>query len=222
VTYKKLMICPWFGDEPAWAHRYHANASLLREHGYDFLHDRNLDEFRARVRDRLGIGCPIIPGSAKIHDFRPAFGELYRDELEGYDFWGHTDYDCVYGRIHMFATDELLDSCDIQTDNGYDYLCGPWTLYRNEPRINSLYTLHPDWADLLEDSHVYGWVETSFTDIAKREARVHRERFHRHTDPELLSTDGDGLMWADEEISFFHFRHTKTWPAVPLVQAWQS
>jgi len=48
---------------------------------------------------------------------------------------------------------------------------------------------------------------------------VHLERFHAHTAPERLSTDGDALLWGGEEISFFHFRHTKQWPSVPLVEA---
>lgn len=216
---RKLMICPWFGDEPVWAGRYHQSAGLLTEHGYDFLHDRNLDDFKDRVRSVLGVECPIAPGSTKIHDYRPAFGELYRDELDGYDFWGHTDYDVVYGRVNKFVPDALLDSCDIQTDNVYDYLCGPWTLYRNEPRIASLYTLAPDWAETLEDPVTSGWVETSFTEIAKREARVQVDHFHAFTEPEQLWTDGDRLMHADREISFYHFRRTKVWPDVALVEA---
>lgn len=218
---RKLMICPWFGDEPAWAGRWHANADQLRQHGYDFLHDRDLDEFRDRVRSILGVECPIRRGGAKIHDYRPVLGELYRDEIQagGYDFWGHTDYDVVYGRVDEFVTDELLASCDIQTDNSYPYLCGPWTLYRTDPRVASLYTLHPEWGTMLEDPTTSGWVETSFSDIAKANASVHIECFHAHKDPELLATDGERLLHGGRPISFFHFRYTKQWPPVPLVTA---
>jgi Family of unknown function (DUF6625) len=215
---RKLMICPWFGDEPVWANRWHASAGALAEHGYDFLHDRDLDEFKQRVQDVLGIRCPIVPGGSKIHDFRPAFGELYRDELEGYDFWGHTDYDCVYGRVDRFVTDELLASVDIQTDNVYSYLSGPWTLYRNDPRIAALYTHDPEWAETMEASETTGWVETSFTEIAKRECVVDIAQHHAFTEPHMLWTDGDRLMHGADEISFYHFRRTKEWPLVRLVE----
>jgi hypothetical protein len=209
------MICPWFGDEPAWAARYHQNTEHLREHGYDFLHDRSLDEFKQRVRDILDVDCPITEGSAKIHDYRPAFGHLYADEIAqgGYDFWGHTDYDVVYGRVDRFATDQLLESCDVQTDNGYDYLCGPWTLSR-APVCDHLFQITPDWRARLESPVTSGWVETEFSDIAKAAVSVSIERHHRHTRPDLLTTDGDGLFWDGEEISFFHFRYSKEWPTV--------
>jgi uncharacterized protein DUF6625 len=218
---RKLMICPWFGDEPEWAHRYHQNTEHLRDHGYEFLHDRDLDEFRARVRDVLGVDCPITAGSAKIHDYRPTFGHLYADEIAegGYDFWGHTDYDCVYGRVDRFATDELLERVDVQTDNVYDYLCGPWTLYRRaDQHIARLYTLEPGWRDTLEDTTTTGWVETTFTDIVKHHARVDVQHHHAFTEPEALTTDGDGLFWHGREIPFFHFRRSKVWPTVRYEQ----
>lgn len=209
------MICPWFGDEPVWAARWHASAGALAEHGYDFLNDRDLDDFKQRVKDVLGVDCPITPGSAKIHDYRPAFGHLYADEIRagGYEFWGHTDYDCVYGRVDRFATDELLNRVDVQTDNVYDYLCGPWTLYRQSVCVR-LYQLDPFWGDKLEDPVTSGWVETSFTDIAKHHTHVSIEHHHAYTEPDKLTTDGDGLFWHGVEIPFFHFRRSKVWPTV--------
>jgi hypothetical protein len=50
----------------------------------------------------------------KLCDFRPAFGEIFADELTGYDFWGHSDLDLVFGRIgaHLpaaaFEADKIL------------------------------------------------------------------------------------------------------------------
>lgn len=214
---KKLMILTWFGDEPAWAHRYHQNASLLAEHGFDFLHDRDLDSFRDRVRRILGVDCPIVPGGGKIHDYRPCFGELYADELDGYDWWGHTDYDVVYGRVPAFYPDDALAGCDVQTDNSYDYLCGPWTLYRNTPEVASLFRNHEGWRDQLEEPSTSGWVETSFTEIVRGSCRLWRANHHAFTDPQLLSTDGERLLHGGREVSFYHFRYTKEWPAVPVV-----
>jgi hypothetical protein len=210
------MICPWFGDEPAWAARWHRSADALAEHGYDFVNDRDLEDFRARVERVLGVVCPITPGSAKIHDYRPAFGHLYADEIAagGYEFWGHTDYDVVYGRVDRFATDELLQSCDVQTDNVYDYLCGPWTLYRAVADIATLYRKAPDWRATLESPTTSGWVETSWTDIVKANATVSIKHHHAFTEPDQLTTDGDGLFWHGVEIPFFHFRRSKQWPTV--------
>ena len=35
----------------------------------------------------------------KLCDFRPAFGEVFADELRGYDWWGHSDLDVLFGRV---------------------------------------------------------------------------------------------------------------------------
>jgi Family of unknown function (DUF6625) len=60
----------------------------------------------------------------KLCDFRPAFGEIFADELTGYDLWGHSDLDLVFGRIRgqlpaaAFEADKILFN-------------GNFSLYRN-------------------------------------------------------------------------------------------
>ena len=210
---RKLLICPWFGEKPDWWVRYcHNIVERLIPQGYDFYIEEDLAAFKGRVRGILDLECPIVPGGTKIHDYRPVLGDLYQDELEGYDWWGHTDFDCVYGRIEQFVTDELLDGCDIQTDNGHDYLCGPWTLYRRGP-TEQLYRKIENWRTILAQPETTAWVETSFSVLAQATLRVQRDRFHRHTEPQKLRRSSVGaLFWGDEEISFFHFRYSKQWP----------
>jgi hypothetical protein len=67
-----------------------------------------------------------LPHPYKLCDVRPAFGEVFAAELAGYDFWGHSDLDVVFGRIrdHLppeaFAADKVL-------------VQGNFALYRNTP-----------------------------------------------------------------------------------------
>ena len=62
----------------------------------------------------------------KLCDFRPAFGEMFREELVGYDFWGHCDLDVVFGQIrdHLPPDAWKADKILIQ---------GNFALYRNTP-----------------------------------------------------------------------------------------
>jgi hypothetical protein len=46
----------------------------------------------------------------KLCDFRPAFGEVFRDELAGYDFWGHSDLDVLFGQIRKHLLPEAFDA----------------------------------------------------------------------------------------------------------------
>ena len=35
----------------------------------------------------------------KLCDYKPSYGEVFKDELAGYDFWGNCDIDLVWGNI---------------------------------------------------------------------------------------------------------------------------
>lgn len=216
---RKLLITPWFGPLPEWMGSYWPNARRLEAHGYDLLPLTDLQWFKNRVLETLGIDCPITEGSGKIHDYRAAFGVIFAKEIAGYDFWGHTDYDCVYGRVQEFVTDEFLDGLDIHS-NHHEYMCGPWSLYRNSEQVNTLFMEHPQWRDILEMSLSTGWVETEFTDIVD----AHHEagdivRRYTYWQPENLNDfsschwEGDRLMEGRNEVMLVHFRRTKQYPA---------
>lgn len=69
----------------------------------------------------------------KLCDYKPAYGYLFSDYLEGYDFWGHCDLDLIFGDLRGFLSDEQLEN--------YDKIghLGHLTLYRNTPEINTLF-----------------------------------------------------------------------------------
>lgn len=210
---RKLLICPYFGDLPEWWGKYQQEMRRLFAEGYDMLLDFDLDGFRQRVQNTIpGMICPIVPNTGKIWDYRPAFGKLYAAELEGYDWWGHTDFDCVYGRVSEFVTDEKLAGCDIYTDCAHGYLAGPWTLYRNTPRVNGLFTEVGGWRYELALAKPTGWIEAEFSDHAKRRVRVTVDVNHAYTQPGKLRRDGDVLWHGGREVPFFHFRRSKEWP----------
>lgn len=69
----------------------------------------------------------------KLCDFRPAYGEIFRDELKEYDFWGYCDVDLIFGDIRKFLTDDMLNKYEKISLHGH------FSLYRNNDRMNSLY-----------------------------------------------------------------------------------
>jgi len=208
----KVLICPYFGDLPPWMDRYWENAARLQEHGYDFLLETDEDAFRDRVRDLLAIEPPVMAGTGNIWDFRPALGYLYEDEIKDFHYWGHTDFDCVYGRVERFYPDELLGQYDILTDH-WDYICGPWTLYRNTLEVRELFIQNPEWVDVMSLDEPQGWPEFGFNQTVKRSGlKTLYACHHEWRKPELLKME-DGILTHDkQEIPMFHFRHTKRWP----------
>lgn len=209
---RKVLICPWFGPLPEWMDSYWERADQLGEHGYNFLLDDDEDAFRERVFERLGIEPPPMAGTGLIHDFRPALGFLYEKEIAEYDWWGVTDFDCVYGRVERFYPDSLLKEFDVVTDH-WRYLCGPWTLFRNNARTRNLFFQSWRWEKIMESENVWGWFEMEFTEIVNRNLRVDYSINHAWENPEKLRELPGGALFHDvSEVPFFHFRHSKRWP----------
>ena len=74
----------------------------------------------------------------KLCDFKPAYGEIFAEELKDYDFWGHCDIDLVWGNIRKFYTDEVLSQYEKVGFNGHS------NLYKNTPEVCARYRTHID------------------------------------------------------------------------------
>lgn len=212
---KKLLVCPWFGDMPTWWNLYEDEIASLKSHGYDLLLDRDLEGFKQRARVTLGLEAPVVPGEGKVHDFRSCLGALYRQEIATYDWYGHTDFDVLYGHGDMFPSDEELAELDVFSDHPH-YLCGPFAIYRNTRDTRELFREHPFWREFLTEPGTSGWVERDLTDVLNASGlRVKYELRHGYEHPDELRRDSEGRLYEqDKEISFYHFKRSKTWPVV--------
>lgn len=213
---RKLLICPWFGPLPEWMDLWERNVASLEPMGYDVLRVHDLEWFKRRAWDTLDIASvPIVSGEGKIHDFRCAFGVIFAAELAGYDYWGHTDFDCVYGRVDHFMNDTRLAGLD-QWSNHPTYVSGPWSLYRNVPMMNELFMQADDWRGYLTNPETSGWVELGFSGLVKARTDIQHlwTNFQtRNLDNfDTVHFDGDRLMEGREEIMVAHWRRTKVYP----------
>jgi hypothetical protein len=212
-----LLICPWFGPLPPWWKHYVDNIERLRfaDHGYHWLIDTDLESFKQRCLNTLGIEFPGVEGGSKIHDWRPTLGRLYEKELANYDFWGHTDFDCVYGRVWEWLTPEVLDGLDVHS-NHLTYICGPWTIYRNTPMTRDAFVAVDDWQEQLRRPETSGWAEGTFTAaVNELPLRVKYSYWQTKslTNLSRVHWDGERLMDGGDEIFHCHFRRSKVYPA---------
>lgn len=90
------------------------------------------DALRHRIQSHFDFKI-CLPQAYKLCDFKPCYGEVFADFIKEYDFWGYTDMDMVYGDIRHFITEKLLVSYDRILSLGH------FSLFRNTPRINSMY-----------------------------------------------------------------------------------
>lgn len=208
ASLKKIMITPFFGDLPEWKNKFKIPI------GYDWLLDTDIDSFRLRVKRVLGFDYPGLPGTGKVWDYRCALGLLYAEDIQDYDFWGHCDFDMVFGDVEKWFTDEELEKLDVWS-NHHSYVNGCFSLYRNSKEVNELFTKSPFWKSILESKLATGWVEEQYSRLLEQSGLRYRYSFFQGwpytTSPVLHKQDGR-LFQDGEEIAMFHFRRSKKWP----------
>lgn len=146
-----LLICPYFGkfpkyQFPLWLQSCSYNATIdwliITDDNTSYDYPPNVkvqytewETFKQRVQSNFDF--PIsLERPFKICDFRPAFGEIFQEELEGYDFWGHTDIsDTIYGDLRKYLTEEKLTNAEKVM------LLGHFSLFRNTNEVNQRYKL---------------------------------------------------------------------------------
>lgn len=103
----------------------------------------SVEEFNVLATKKLNFEV-FVENGYKICDFRPAFGTIFEDYIEKYDFWGYTDIDIVLGNIRNFFTTNILKKYDFVSVKP-EYPTGYFALFRNIPKINNLYALSKDF-----------------------------------------------------------------------------
>lgn len=219
---KKLILTPYFGPFPPWFDLFIADFNqTMKPQGYEWGLDTDLPAFKKRVKDILGIEYSGVRGSGKVWDLRCALGLLYEEELRGYDYWGHMDFDLVFGDMSKFMSDSTLSEIDVYSTHN-EYVCGAFSLYRNHKKVNELFKHTPTWAENMSGVEPSGWVEQEFSRILERSSLRYRFDIKPQGDPftdsPVLNKSGNQLFQRIDlsektaswrEVGLFHFRRSK-------------
>lgn len=174
--YRIAIIVCWFGKFP-WYFRYFLNSCSYND-TIDFLifNDQSfetnklpgnvrlislsLDDLRIAASSRFKFSVSVDT-PYKVCDYKPAYGYLFADFIEGYDFWGHSDIDLVFGDVRAFIRPDILDVYDIVSTR-HDYITGSFCLYRNVDRINTLFKCSKDFIKVFSNPEHFCFDECSF------------------------------------------------------------
>lgn len=141
-----VIVIPYFGsfrkDFQFWL------SSVAYNHSIDFLlfTDQTVNDAPANltvipftlrriesvIQEKIDSSISLT-SPYKLCDFKPTYGHIFEEYLEGYDFWGHCDNDLIFGDIRHFLTDDILRDYDRILVRGH------LTLYRNSDEINHIY-----------------------------------------------------------------------------------
>ncbi|MCD7873347.1 MAG: hypothetical protein LUG21_08755 [Clostridiales bacterium] len=140
------IIVPYFGKLPdfykAWKVTAMKNSSIdfhlvtdsdseVSENNI-FVHKISFSEMKKLIQRNFDFNAELSH-SYKLCDYKPAFGEIFKDIASGYDFWGYCDVDMLLGNIRNWLSDEILEKYE------RFFFLGHISIYKNCEKINSLY-----------------------------------------------------------------------------------
>ncbi|MBS1504463.1 MAG: hypothetical protein JST32_20550 [Bacteroidetes bacterium] len=194
---------PWYFDYFAHSCGYNPTVDFLiitDDHTYDKplpsnikVIYRTLDQVTALASEKIGFQVNIGRGY-KMCDFKPAYGVIFSDYLANYDFWGHTDIDIVFGDIREFITDDLLQNYDLISVRP-DWLTGCFLLYRNNPKLNTLFEQSKDYRKVFTSPVHYCFDETNFAHDAFSEGKPYTD----------IKTEIESMMHVVQRLEAEHY-----------------
>lgn len=231
--FRAVLLIPYFGPFPKWFDLFLLTAARNPDYRFLIYTDQaprteaaniewrasSLEQVRQQIAATTGLDMSPRASSYKLCDFKPCYGEIFAEDIDE-PFWGHADIDIVWGRLSQFLTPPVFDHDIISAQPSG--ICGPFTLYRNNRRINSLYREVPGAEDILRDEKHVGFDEIMFSDFVRGQ-RIHLGR-HGHSENRARHIYKEGKVLrvglkesvreffrpGSPERMFFHFRTWKS------------
>ena len=152
---KIAVLVLYFGSLPsffwAWLETAKANKTIdffiLTDDGRiastDNVHviPMSFDEVRKKIADHFDFDISL-ESPYKLCDFKPAYGVVFADLLDGYEWWGYCDVDLLLGDVRGFFTERVLGECD-----RCQYL-GHLSIFRNTEAVNNVFKVQGEYPDL--------------------------------------------------------------------------
>lgn len=157
------LLIPYFGRWPFWIPFFLRTCKRNADIDWLFFSDCGVpDDLPDNVRivpisfadycqlvsERLGISFkPNNP--YKLCDIKPALGHIHADHLDGFDFWGFSDIDLIYGDLRGYFSEDRLARYDLLSTHARR-VSGHLCLLRNNERMRQAFMCAPGWQACFE------------------------------------------------------------------------
>lgn len=220
-----VLLIPYFGRWPVWFEFFLHSCRLNADIQWLFYTDcevpdnvpQNVNfktlsfaEYKSLVSQRLGINFqPESP--YKLCDLKPALGYIHEQDIQGYDYWGFSDIDLVYGNLREYFTAERLLKYDLLSTHNRR-ISGHFCLMRNTGKMRGAFKLIKNWQQRLADNEHYALDEGAFSRIFIKHKNLPIPLFNllaqfnpwrRNSEfVEAFTTPNAGVAWEDGSYNF--------------------
>lgn len=178
---KIIFVCPYFGKYPNYFNltlnsmKYNNTIDWLIitdiKEKYDYpknvkVINMRFGELKEKVQSVFDFKiCLDTP--YKICDYKCAYGYIFQDYIADYDFWGHCDFDCIYGDLRKYLPNNILDKYE------KIFYLGHLSIYKNIERMNTMFMNkiddnNVDYRKIYTDKNIYAFDELGIVNILYR------------------------------------------------------
>lgn len=192
------------------------------------------EDFKSKASAKIGFPI-IIDNGYKLCDYKVSYGDIFEEELKGYDYWGYCDIDLAFGDILHFI-DKSLDS-NPEMINEMGHFC----LYKNNAKMRKLYqekgaswdyrTVYssPDhyafdefsgMCKIAKENKIKIAIQNNYVDFDRKKVRQTNVIGENYTEQCFLWDDGKAIQVGKDttrEVMYIHFQGRK-----PVFRAKQS
>jgi hypothetical protein len=149
---RACLILPFFGKPPGWTEYFFKSLEYnthydwliftdIESFGKPYKNTRiiytSLDDFGRLLTNKLKIKTRL-QNPYKICDFKPAYGFVFSELLDKYEYWGYCDMDLILGNLDNFLLEYMDRGFDIISPEKV-FFPGHFCLFRNNEFVNKLY-----------------------------------------------------------------------------------
>lgn len=120
-----------------------------------------LKQFNLLARDIVKINVDV-QHPYKLCDYKALYGDIFKEYLTNYEYWGHCDLDLVWGNLQGFFKAVEYKQFDIVTTRR-NAISGHCTIYKNNETLYKLYREIDNFWKPLEDKQFAGVNEGIFS-----------------------------------------------------------
>jgi hypothetical protein len=185
---KILVIGTYFGQWPVWFPAFLLSCARNETIEWLFFTDCGMPDasysnirFEPMTLGQLNslasqkLGFLVNKAAYSQVDLQPTFGVLFQEYIEGFEFWGHCDFDVIWGDVRRFIIEEVLQNYDIVSCRR-EFLAGHLTLWRNKDNINRLFESVPSYREVLTLSEHCNFdeavISTSIKDLIAKGQKI--------------------------------------------------
>lgn len=139
----------------------------------------------------------------KLCDYKPLYGEIFKEELQDSEYWGYCDTDIIFGDIGKFLREINYKNYDRLYDRGH------FSLYRNTKEICQLYQKCPEYKKVFSTEEICIFDESPYRGINKA-CKDYNLRFYENRneifDCIIKKFNFCNVNWDKASIFIFHYK----------------